>query len=432
MEVFENEKASTVEFLRLLYKKKGIVIGAIILSLGLSILVTSLMSPRFYSFAIIFPTNTNSSAAILDNPQFGYDLDADRLMQLLESELMRDSIVELYDLIAYYEVDTTRLDWKHQLDIRFIRDVSFYRTKYMSVVIAVTTKQPKLSASIANSIIDILDGLRERIFEENSYQALVTIEEEYFNKQTYVDQLVDSIYQLRSANTSESASLLYQRIKHKQSIVSEYQRQLSGMRKENSFYNLGAEIEMLNQKYSNSNAFVIEQEGKYNTLKETFKTTDTLMVNLKARIDGARLNAEYCEKELNRLGVLQQSYSNINQQLENATLQLSSLQVEHETLLNSYESEVSSIRLNRLIDIYEYEQARLNEMKRNYEEAKKKYDSPFPGVYIIDRAKPSYKKISPSYTFNVLIGVSSTFVFTIIFLVLWDKFKHVRAQIVKA
>ncbi len=59
----------------------------------------------------------------------------------------------------------------------------------------------------------------------------------------------------------------------------------------------------------------------------------------------------------------------------------------------------------RLITSYVYEIERLSESKKLLDIVADKIDKPFPGVYQIDRAVPSYYKEWPNYPIN--IGLTS-------------------------
>ncbi len=315
MDLFKDEKIDTIEFLRLVYQKRWVIVTATLAAFALSILVTYFIPPKFYSYGTIFPPYSNSLEEVLERPDFGFDMQADRLMQILESKVMRDSIINEFNLIEYYKLDTTHLDWKFKLDKKYIRDINFSRSKYMSIVISAKMKSPELSANIVNRIIDIIDDLREQIFRENFQEQLSTVENDYTTQREWVDKLLDSL------NTR------------------------------------------------------IEQDETGNLNALFFKS-----------------NYNFNDPEKKQIQI--------------------------------------PLKDEQLLSAYSLEKQRLNKLKEKLDYTKSIISKPFTKVYIVDRAKPSFKKISPSYRLNALIAVSATLVLTILVLVFNQKFQSIREQII--
>jgi uncharacterized protein involved in exopolysaccharide biosynthesis len=72
------------------------------------------------------------------------------------------------------------------------------------------------------------------------------------------------------------------------------------------------------------------------------------------------------------------------------------------------------------------ERENLIELKNNFEHAYRYYNQPLPNLFIVEYARPSYQKSSPSYRFNLLIAGLVGFVFTCIVLLFLDKFRQLR------
>ena len=207
--MFKDEKLDAFKFLRLLYRRRKTIIIALLTSLLLSIVVTYFIPPRYSSFGIIFPPSSNSLEDVINKPDFGFDLQADRLMQILESQIVRDSIIQAFALIEYYETDTSKRDWKFKLHEKFIRDVTFFRSKYMSIVISASTKSPELSANIVNRIIDMIDELRESIFYQNFMVELEIVESDYQDQKAFVRTFKDSIQQQLEGRDNEVLEFVF-------------------------------------------------------------------------------------------------------------------------------------------------------------------------------------------------------------------------------
>lgn len=428
-ELFTNEKLDSNKFLRLLYVNRRLLIIAAICTFGTSIAVTTTIAPKYYSVGIIFPTNSNSARQTLENPQFGYDLDADRLMQILESEIVMDSIIEMYDLINYYEIDTSKLDWEFYLDKNFVEDVTFFRSRYMSIVINAQTKDPVLSAKIVNSIIDMIDGLRADIFRTNTMLAVTAIEGDFRLKETEVDILIDSVYAYRRLNSNASTAHLDVQYQGKRKVIDSYRKDLAALQQEYNFYNLPLQLQTANDKLTDAQSTLAQAESRLVVLKQNYSASDSVIINGEVRLQGTKAEIQYWEKTQQGLQAASKSYNTLRTNLDAETAVFNELKQSYESALNAFEPEVNSFRLQHMIDQLRDERDQLNHLKIKYEEAKAMHEAPFPKVYVIDRAKPDYKKASPSYSFNAIVGTLAVLLFCIVFLLFRSRLRDLRAEV---
>lgn len=205
MKLTENENNDGKNVLLFIFNYRKILAFSIIFGALVSFCVSKFFIPeRFLSYGIIFPTNSNNPISTLEDPKFGQLLEADQLNQLLESETIKDKIIEKFNLIDYYELDTTDLDWEAELTEEYYKDIVIEKSKYMSVIVSAHTKNPQLSADIVNSIIEEGDLFRENIFKSNQLDAYKSIESEFVKQSKLVDSLKSEIYQLKDASKAEN------------------------------------------------------------------------------------------------------------------------------------------------------------------------------------------------------------------------------------
>lgn len=312
MSVFEDEKADSQELIRFLIGKwKQIAIICLIALAGTAV-VTFFLDKKYVSYGIIFPSNNNSVESVIDNPTVGYDVEADRLLQMLLSDAVFDSVCNRFDLIKYYDIDTANNDWRDKLHEEYSEDVNFTRSQYMSIIITARTSSPQLSADIVNYIIDRCDGLRNRIFKQNMLTAYQSIEKEYVAKKQRVDTLEKEIATLRSQTNAE---------------------------------------------------MVLMPNGQY--VVGTGNTPEKSAINTK---------------------------------------------------------------LERTMNLYVYEQHRLNDISGRYDKAKAQYERPVTLVFVLDRATPSYHKVSPSYSVNLAAAGITTLVFSIFYFMLAERLRGIRKK----
>jgi capsular polysaccharide biosynthesis protein len=162
--------------------------------------VISLMIPKEYiSSAVVFPPASLSLDLSTENPNFGYDIEADRLLQILQSKEIRDSVIRRFNLADYYEIDRKALDWVSKTDRAYRKDVEFKRSTFMSIVISCQTKDPELSANIVNYILEMGDKVREKIYKQNVKLAYTKVQDEYNVEKA----ITDSLYTILKKRFSE-------------------------------------------------------------------------------------------------------------------------------------------------------------------------------------------------------------------------------------
>jgi len=413
-------------FLKFLYHWRKLLLATFVIALAASVIVTLLIKPKYESSGIIYPTPTNSPEKILVEPQFGYDVDADWLMQVLKSEIVKDTLVKMFRLVDYFGLDTNDRDWRDELNKKYEKTISFERTRYMSIEITALTRNPELSASLVNTVINRIDGIREKIFKENTLRAVIHYENAFFEKMELVDQLVDSLHGLRNENASTSVNLLYKQIRDKQASIELDRERLSTMRNEYNFFDLGEYINILNENLAQAQTRYGTEKGKYEVYRQSLDENDSLIVSTKARMEGAWQNLSQFETELSKLNEIKKEYETINDRLQEDLKQLNELKGQYEHTLNAFEPYVNSIRLERLTSDYTHEQILLNEIRYKYEAAMLNFQNPIPAIYVINQAYPSYKRASPSFIMNGLIITLSTMAFIIGLLLLREKFLEMK------
>jgi len=201
----KNDLLQIIKFIVLNYK---FYLKSIAISFTLTVIISFIIPKQYKSTGIIFPTYSNSLEDTYNNPMFGYDVEADRLLQILQSQEIQDSISRKFDLVSYFEIDTTDEKWKDELQKEILTSVFFAKTPFMSIEISAKTKDPLLSSNIVNAIIGLVDPIRNRILKQNIIIAHQSISKEFENQKNILDSLVNSIKIMRDEYGNPSISLL--------------------------------------------------------------------------------------------------------------------------------------------------------------------------------------------------------------------------------
>src|SRR5690606_5354954 len=101
---------------------------------GLGALVITLFIPKEYkSYGIVYPPSSTSIENSIDYPNFGYDVEADRLMQIIESREIREEVIEKFDLVNHFEISKDSPTWHDNLMKKYYKNIKVERTVSMAV-----------------------------------------------------------------------------------------------------------------------------------------------------------------------------------------------------------------------------------------------------------------------------------------------------------
>ena len=125
------------------------------------------IKPRYKSQAVVYPVNLNS---------YSIESRADQLLQLLESNSIRDSVIHRFDLLAHYKMDTTGSSGRAALYNLYKERVTIEKTRYESVEIHVEDENPVMARDMVASILDQTDLLARRLQRKNSAELLTIVQ----------------------------------------------------------------------------------------------------------------------------------------------------------------------------------------------------------------------------------------------------------------
>lgn len=162
------------------------------------------MDKKYTATGVVYPTKSNLMKNVVDDPDFGYQIHTERLIQLFKSRTMRNEMINRLNLIEYYQLDTLKPNWVHNLKTQYQKDITINRTKYLSVEITAELKDPHLAAKMVNNMISYVDTIRRDIFLENTYIWVNDLKPKIGPQQHVVDSLllaIDNYDQKRQSNS---------------------------------------------------------------------------------------------------------------------------------------------------------------------------------------------------------------------------------------
>ncbi len=159
-------------------RKTFFIIG--IIAAALSSAAALLMEEQFKSTVIMFATPQHSIGEQFyeeikrnDLLEYGETEDAERLLQILNSDRIRTRIIEKYDLWKHYDIDQATSGAQSLLGKEYNSNVDSRLTRYGSIEVAVLDRDPNQAADMANDIAFLADSVANRLRNERAQEALV-------------------------------------------------------------------------------------------------------------------------------------------------------------------------------------------------------------------------------------------------------------------
>ena len=164
------------------------------------------ITPLYKSTTIIYPTSSNSISKVListtyqsekDIMNFGEDEQTEQMLQVLNSNRVRDKVISRFNLMEHYNIKPDSKYPYTKLNKLYDARIKFRRTEYNAVKITVLDSDAALSARIANEIAEIFDSTMNQMQKEVAVKAFRLVEEEYNTLWNEMHQLEDSLNTLR-------------------------------------------------------------------------------------------------------------------------------------------------------------------------------------------------------------------------------------------
>jgi hypothetical protein len=155
-----------------------ILIIVTVVALAVSIVASLLVTPRYKSSAILFPTSSNRlSKAILadrysmDYMDYGIERDCEYAIQILSSQSMEDDVCNRFNMMEHYGISPDDPQKLFKLHENYRSNVTVRRTEFLGVEVSVLDVDPQWAADIANFMAANYDTLCSRIQQERSRDA---------------------------------------------------------------------------------------------------------------------------------------------------------------------------------------------------------------------------------------------------------------------
>jgi LPS O-antigen subunit length determinant protein (WzzB/FepE family) len=236
-----------------------IVVSAVIFAVA-AFGVSYMMPKKYTASGLVYANHSNNLKDVALNPAIGAEYQADKLIQLFKSQAMEQRLVREFDLIGYYGLDTSQLNWRQALHQRIQKDFNATRNAFLTVEVTAKATDAEMAANVVNSMITSVDTIRQDILNENLKNYVAHLSEKVDQKEGEVLDKLQAIFEYTAPQSTQN--VLSQ---HKQKAISERQRVASFVQGD------AVVAEALANNYSVELERMVDQYylelGRFNTLK---------------------------------------------------------------------------------------------------------------------------------------------------------------------
>lgn len=185
----KNTMKSNIEIVEFAAKKWKLllVIGAIAAIFATVFSMPRFIPPKYKSEAVIYPANLG---------KYAEENGLEQMQQYLESNELRDHIVEKFNLYDEYDIKQDDPNKRTWMNLAYAEHITFEETRFESIKINTLSTDPVKARDIAQEIIDELNRII-RATERKKYQEIVVINKKMMDdKKKHLDSLENIIREI--------------------------------------------------------------------------------------------------------------------------------------------------------------------------------------------------------------------------------------------
>jgi capsule polysaccharide export protein KpsE/RkpR len=138
------------------------------------------IAPKYKSEAALYPSNLIN---------YSSESSTEQLLQLLEGNDVRDTIISKYNLIEHYDIDSASSGYLFKLFKEFNSNIKIGKTTYESVNIQVLDTDPELAKLIAEEFIGQVNLKIRKLHQEKASEVVLIYKDQLSDKKMLIDTL---------------------------------------------------------------------------------------------------------------------------------------------------------------------------------------------------------------------------------------------------
>ncbi len=168
------EKYDTFKILKIMFKWKWYILSVSVIAAIAAYYFSGnkFITPRYQSEAIAYPANLKSRST---------ESNTEQMLQWLNSREIKDKIIEQYDLIKHYKIDTSMPGYYKELLEKYNKWIKISMTKYQAINIDVFDKNQNNAFEMIYSILHLYDEKVNKEYKKK-YKREVEVKEKFLNR----------------------------------------------------------------------------------------------------------------------------------------------------------------------------------------------------------------------------------------------------------
>lgn len=170
-------------------------VAVFIISAGVSLMI----KPMYLSTVTLYPSSSVTAGAPrlfegeMTAVRFGDEGATEKVLQILMADTISDFIASKYNLMEHYGINPDERYPLSKLNERMNKNISFRKTRFMSVEVNVLDSDPKMAADMANDIAALIDSTFNRLLQDAGNKLLDVVESQYRQQSSVVMAYEDSL-----------------------------------------------------------------------------------------------------------------------------------------------------------------------------------------------------------------------------------------------
>ncbi|MEN9332264.1 MAG: hypothetical protein RLZZ94_1354 [Bacteroidota bacterium] len=265
----ESGQMSTIILLRIIKKwRKHLSIcffGSIVV--GFIISLPIFMKPMFKSSAVLYPANLSP---------YSKETPTEQMVQLLNSEDVRDSLVKELHLFKHYKIDSVNGFPRYEMMKMLNENISVSKNQYEAIEVDVIDEDPKMAQRICQSLIHFMDIKAISLIHTRALEVAEVNKKSMENEKLLLDSLDNAITALRDSTG-----------------ITDFESQIGSFSRE---YYRSMAAGGVNGNMAKAQQYLESKGAEYMTLKEVVRNSRDAYTNYRKNYEAAINDAK---KELN-------------------------------------------------------------------------------------------------------------------------------------
>ncbi|MFM7017092.1 MAG: hypothetical protein ACKOX3_12270 [Bacteroidota bacterium] len=256
----ESGQMSTIILLRIIKKwRKHLSIcffGSLVVGFIISLPV--FMKPMYKSSAVLYPSNLSP---------YSKETPTEQMVQLLNSEDVRDSLVKELHLFAHYKIDSINGYPRYEIMKMLEENISVSKNQYEAIEVDVIDEDPKMAQRICQSLIHFMDVKAISLIHNRALEVAEVNKKAMENEKSILDSLDQAITTLRDS-----------------SGITDFESQIQGFSRE---YYRSMSSGNVNGNMAKTQQNLASKGAEYMTLKEVVRNSRDAYTNYRKNYEAA-------------------------------------------------------------------------------------------------------------------------------------------------